>query len=743
MAVFKCKMCGGALDIFDESVMYCRYCGTKQTLPKLPSERKEALYDRAGMLRLNHEYDKAMAVYEQILSEDPEDAETYWSLVLCRYGIEYVEDPVTERRVPTVNRAQFTSVFDDANYKEAIAHADPVQRLVYEQEAKTINEIQKGILQISEQEEPFDVFICYKETDENGRRTPDSVLANELYHQLTQEGFKVFFARITLEDKLGSAYEPYIFAALNSAKVMVVIGTKAEYIQAPWVENEWSRFLAMIKAGEKKVLIPAYKDMDPYDLPEAFSHLQAQDMTRLGFMQDLIRGIKKIVGADQKTNNPKNDSDNTTSPLLKRVFMFLEDGDFESADEYCERVLDIDPECSKAYIGKLMVKYQCHTAEDLLSVGQDFSTTGHYKRILKYGTSDEIAFIQRAVQAAADAAQTVADPKTEKQIPQSSPVSASKTPIEELSLSVLAYNHLKRCGIHTIEDLTAHTEEELAVKASLSEKVLEEIRSILLSRMLSLHSVASKTESIPQPNQEDVKMGLVEFVVNKNSGFFSVNNESPYRFVVDESAEYVVLAEASTVSRYYKLPVGKHTLRLFVEDKGLPSNNKQTDVIRFEVFEDRVTTIRGSRPGVISNVTVQIVFKPLPILPIKIEKSPTPTNQNKSEGNELHGTVKMVVKKAAGLGLMAYADGSVYKFVFDKTKEKIVISGKKDVTETIQLPYGSHTVQVYIHSYNDPKCQKGSTTKSAERTFTVSEKSVTISADRPSAFSSTCSLSVN
>ena len=26
---------------------------------------------------------------------DKEDAESYWSLVLCRWGIEYVEDPKT------------------------------------------------------------------------------------------------------------------------------------------------------------------------------------------------------------------------------------------------------------------------------------------------------------------------------------------------------------------------------------------------------------------------------------------------------------------------------------------------------------------------------------------------------------------------------------------------------------------------------------------------------------------------
>ncbi len=253
MAIFKCKMCGGSLDVTEGmTVCECEYCGTAQTLPKLNDEKKTNLYDRAGHLRRNNEFDKAGSVYEKILEEDRTDAEAYWSLVLCKYGIEYVEDPATHKRVPTVNRAQFTSIFMDENYKSAIEYADSTQKAIYESEAKTIDEIQKGILAISEKEEPFDVFICYKETDNNGRRTHDSVLANDLYHQLMQEGFKVFFSRITLEDKLGSAYEPYIFAALNSAKVMVVIGTKPEYFNAVWVKNEWSRFLALIKNDNKK-----------------------------------------------------------------------------------------------------------------------------------------------------------------------------------------------------------------------------------------------------------------------------------------------------------------------------------------------------------------------------------------------------------------------------------------------------------------------------------------------------------
>ena len=392
MSIFKCKMCGGTIEFNPgDTVGICDSCGTKQTLPRLDDEKKINLYDRANHFRRNNEFDKAMAIYEQILLEDNTDAESYWSLVLCRYGIEYVEDPASHKRVPTVNRAQFTSIFADADYKSALQYADGYQKELYEQEAKTIDEIQKGILEISSKEEPFDIFICYKETDNSGRRTQDSVLAMDLYHQLTQEGFKVFFSRITLEDKLGTAYEPYIFAALNSAKVMVVLGTKPEYFQAVWVKNEWSRYLALVKQSNgKKMLIPSYRDMDPYDLPEEFSHLQAQDMSKLGFMQDLIRGIKKIIHTDSETAPRKetvivNSGNDSIEPLLKRAFMFLEDGSFSEADEYCEKVLDQDPECDRAYLGKLMAELQVTRQDKLADCALPFDENTNYQKALKFG----------------------------------------------------------------------------------------------------------------------------------------------------------------------------------------------------------------------------------------------------------------------------------------------------------------------------------------------------------------------
>ena len=185
-------------------------------------------------------------------------------------------------------------------------------------------------------------------------------------------------------------YEPYIFAALNSAKVMVVLGTKPEYFNAVWVKNEWSRYLALIKNGAKKMLIPAYRDMDPYDLPEEFSHLQAQDMSKLGFMQDLIRGIKKIVSSETAKSAMKETvvisgaTSANAAPLLRRVFIFLEDGDFANADEYCEKVLDMEPENAEAYLGKMMAELRVRKREDLALFDEPFDGNGNYKRALRF-----------------------------------------------------------------------------------------------------------------------------------------------------------------------------------------------------------------------------------------------------------------------------------------------------------------------------------------------------------------------
>lgn len=373
MAVLKCKMCGGELNIEEGStVCECEYCGSKQTIPTADNEKKMTLFARANRLRFNNEFDKAAGIYENIIADFPEEAEAYWGLVLCKYGIEYVDDPGTAKKVPTCHRSSFDSVFEDNNFDMVMEYADPISKRVYREEAKQIEELRKGIIEVSSKEEPYDIFICYKETDEDGNRTLDSVIAQDIYTALTDKGYKVFFSRITLEDKLGQEYEPYIFAALHSAKVMLAVGTQYEYYDAVWVKNEWSRYLQLISSGEKKVLIPCFKDLDAYDMPKEFARLQAQDMGKIGAMQDLVRGIEKIIGkrndgkAESAVRNSEQSALNTvTEALLKRGNLALTDGDFSKAVGFYDRALDNNPESAQSYWGKTLCAYQSKDAYQL------------------------------------------------------------------------------------------------------------------------------------------------------------------------------------------------------------------------------------------------------------------------------------------------------------------------------------------------------------------------------------------
>lgn len=348
MITFKCKMCGGDLNITEGNpICECEFCGTTQTIPTADNEKKTNLFNRANRLRMNAEFDKAATVYASITAEFPEEAEAYWGLCLCKYGIEYVDDPATGKKIPTCHRTLPASILDDSDFEQACENADPIAKKVYREEAKAIDRLQQDILSIVASEAPYDVFICYKETDENGERTQDSVMAQDIYDSLTDKGLKVFFARITLEDKLGQQYEPYIYAALHSAKVMLAVGTQFEYFDAVWVKNEWARFLDMMKTDKSKTLIPCYKDIDAYDMPREFKNLQGQDMSKLGWLQDLTRGVFKLCGLDstdrhQTSANTIPDEDKKLTGYVSMAQNALKAQNYAEVETYCNKILEID-----------------------------------------------------------------------------------------------------------------------------------------------------------------------------------------------------------------------------------------------------------------------------------------------------------------------------------------------------------------------------------------------------------------
>ena len=90
--------------------------------------------------------------------------------------------------------------------------------------------------------------------------------------------------------------------------------------------------------------------------------------------------VKGIAGADS---------------LLQRAFIFLEDGDFSSAGQYIERVLDLEPQCAKAYIGRFMVENGLRDIEEIGTIDLYAGNSSDFKRALEFSSGEEHAYYQR------------------------------------------------------------------------------------------------------------------------------------------------------------------------------------------------------------------------------------------------------------------------------------------------------------------------------------------------------------
>ncbi len=121
-----------------------------------------------------------------------------------------------------------------------------------------------------------DVFISYKHTDENGNVTSDHAIAEKLYNSLVSLGYSCFFSSNSLE-KLGSSrYKADIDAALDTAKVMVVVLNRAEYASSHWVQYEWDSFYNDFLSGVRSEanLFTLTQDVNIHNLPRTLRNVQ-------------------------------------------------------------------------------------------------------------------------------------------------------------------------------------------------------------------------------------------------------------------------------------------------------------------------------------------------------------------------------------------------------------------------------------------------------------------------------------
>ena len=333
----QCYNCGGDLRERDGRLV-CAHCGTYMP-EQISSEEVMLLTSACQKLRLA-DFSEAEQEFEDIVFRHPKCAQGYWGRLLAKYGIKYEED-YDGSRIPTCYAASIESVYDSSDYKKALEYADEENRAVFREHAAYIERVRLEWVEKASKEPPYDIFISYKDSDrEHGiKRTQDSYTMQDLYFQLKEKGYRVFFSYESLRDKTGEKYEPYIYGALSTAKVMLVYGSKPEYINATWVKNEWTRYKKRMQAGEKKngSLLVAYEGFAPKELPGALASLQCLNAGEKRFYTDLFAAIERILGEDLTADIPASVSesgdicDHTPMTIPGKKPTCTEDGWSESA----------------------------------------------------------------------------------------------------------------------------------------------------------------------------------------------------------------------------------------------------------------------------------------------------------------------------------------------------------------------------------------------------------------------------
>ena len=382
MGGLKCKMCGSNLDIEDSiTVCKCEKCGTSQTVPDIEDDKELKLFERAGRLRFNCDFDKAAGIYNTITDSYPEEAEGYWGLILCKYGIEYA-DNASGKKVPVCHRISYDSVMDDEDFELVMENSDSESRAIFREEAKIIEENRKKYIQIAESEQPYDIYISYRAKDDNGDKTAVSEIAGHLYNKLTSARYRVFLSEAALKGKKQSDCEPYIYSALNSANVMLALGTSYDDYNNVWVKNEWNRYLEIAEKNKNKCLIPCYKDVDEYDIPKEFAGLKVCQLGNDDTFNNIMAEIANVV-KPESVNQPAPEPEKAEpaeeieleeieiiepvdiNKLLDEGFSAISDKNWKKANKLFFHVLDEEPDNSKAYWGQLLVQQECTNAREM------------------------------------------------------------------------------------------------------------------------------------------------------------------------------------------------------------------------------------------------------------------------------------------------------------------------------------------------------------------------------------------
>ena len=140
--------------------------------------------------------------------------------------------------------------------------------------------------------ENVDVYICYTENDLMGRRTKDSLIANEIYNKLENAKIKTFYERVSAGNLIGDELETTKYQAIYNAKVVIILGTAPAHFEALFDKNN--------QYFDSKAVLPVCVDMSPAQLPQELAKYQAANYNNVGADADLIKTVLKALGREEE-----------------------------------------------------------------------------------------------------------------------------------------------------------------------------------------------------------------------------------------------------------------------------------------------------------------------------------------------------------------------------------------------------------------------------------------------------------
>ena len=235
---------------------HCPKCG--EIAPCAAIDGLEAAAEAAGEgcnFYAVQEFDEAKRCFERAAELSGGRVAYRWAALLAEYGVKYCASESAQsgyavnywkRELPSEPLAE------SAAYRELYRAAAKNVKLLraLQREAGEISEGLAQIEKLAASGERWDVFFSFKDMDAEGKKTLERQLLDNLYTELASEGLKVFFAPRSMLGRMIDDFEGYIYTALKTAKLMVLVGSSKENVNAPWVASEWERFWRWGKRGQ-------------------------------------------------------------------------------------------------------------------------------------------------------------------------------------------------------------------------------------------------------------------------------------------------------------------------------------------------------------------------------------------------------------------------------------------------------------------------------------------------------------